>query len=132
LLTSSAELTANAPVAVNQGVGGYVLAPTRGLQIIRIERRKELAFENKIWWDMRRWRTADMEVNSRIWRKCNPFLFAKGALLETSDYVRGKYVFDCRFDERGSRFSFATKYYYEAIPGGELTANPMLKQNEQY
>lgn len=132
LLTSSAELTANAPVAVNQGVGGYVLAPTRGLQIIRIERRKELAFENKIWWDMRRWRTADLEVNSRMWRKCNPFLFAKGALLETSDYVRGKYIFDCRFDERGSRFSFATKYYYEAIPGGELTANPMLKQNEQY
>lgn len=132
LLKTAAELSATAPIAVNQGVGGYVLAPTRGLQIIRIERRKELAFENKLWWDMIRWRTADAEVNARIWRKCNPFLFAKGAVAESTDYIKGKYIFDCRFEERSSRFTFATKYYYEAIPNSELIANPKLKQNEQY
>ena len=132
LLTSPDELSAGAPVGVNQGVGGYVLAPTRGLQIIRIERRKELAFEHKIWWDMIRWRTIDSEVNNRVWRKCNPFLFAKGAVPQTSDYIRGKYIFDCRFDERGSRWTVASKYYYEAIPGSELAANPNMKQNEQY
>ncbi|NEW85445.1 MAG: RagB/SusD family nutrient uptake outer membrane protein [Mariniphaga sp.] len=132
LLTGASELAANASIAKNKGVGGYVLAPTRGLQIIRIERRKELAFENKIYWDMLRWRTADLEVNSRIWRKCNPFLFAKGAVPEATDYVLGKYIFDCRYDERGSKFTIATKNYYEPIPGAELTANPLLKQNEQY
>jgi len=132
LLTGSTELSADAPLAVGTGVGSYVLAPTRGLQIIRIERRKELAFEHKLWWDMLRWRTADLEVNARIWRKLNPFLFAKGAVPEAPDYVRGKYIFDGRFDERNARFTVATKYYYEAIPGGEIAANPKLEQNEQY
>lgn len=132
LLPSSSDLSTNASIGVNQGVGGYVLAPNRGLQIIRIERRKELAFENQLWWDMRRWRTADLEINNRIFRVCCPFLFAKGAVPVTPDYVQGKYIYDCRFDERNPRYSFATKYYYEAIPGAELNANPKLKQNEQY
>jgi len=132
LLKTAAELSSAPPIAPGTGVGGYVLAPTRGLQLVRIERRKELAFENKLWWDMLRWRTADAEVNARIWRKCNPFLFAKGAVAESSDYVRGKYIFDCRFEERSSRFTIATKNYYEAIPGAELIANPKLVQNEQY
>ncbi|MGN6510411.1 MAG: RagB/SusD family nutrient uptake outer membrane protein, partial [Chitinophaga sp.] len=76
LLTAPADLSTGASVPKEEG--GYVLAPNRGLQIIRIERRKELAFENKLYWDMIRWRTFDQEVNARTWRKCNPFLFAKG------------------------------------------------------
>lgn len=132
LLVNASELSSNAPIATNQGVGGYVLAPTRGLQIIRIERRKELAFENKLWWDMRRWRTFDKEVDSRLWRMCNPFLFAKGAVPELVDYVRGKYVFDCRLDERNTTVTFPTKYYYEPIPNNEIVVNPLLIQNEQY
>lgn len=132
LLSGSGELSSSAPLAVGTGVGSYVLAPTRGLQLIRIERRKELAFEHKLWWDMLRWRTADLEVNSRSWRKLNPFLFAKGAVAEAEDYIRGKYIFDCRFDERNARFTIATRFYYEAIPGAEIAANPNLVQNEQY
>lgn len=132
LLSGAGELSSAASLSIGTGVGSYVLAPTRGLQIIRIERRKELAFENKLWWDMLRWRTANLEVNSRTWRKCNPFLFAKGAKPEAVDYIQGKYIFDCRFDERNARYTIATKYYYEAIPGGEIAANPNLEQNEQY
>ncbi len=132
LLSSPSELSSSAPLAVGTGVGSYVLAPTRGLQIIRVERRKELAFEHKLWWDMLRWRTADQEVNSRIWRKLNPFLFAKGAVAEAADYIRGKYIFDARFDERNARFTIATKNYYEPIPGAEIAANPNLEQNDQY
>ena len=132
LLTSDAELSTGAPLAPGTGVGSYVLAPTRGLQIIRIERRKELAFENKLWWDMLRWRTADVEVNQRTWRKLNPFLFAKGAKPELTDYVRGKYIFDCRFDERNGRVSIPTKAYYEAIPGDEIASNPNMEQNDEY
>ncbi len=132
LLSNPSELSSETSVGVNEGVGGYVLAPTRGLQIIRIERRKELAFENKLWWDMRRWRTFDREVDSRIWRMCNPFLFAKGAVPETIDYTHGKYIFDCRFDEIGTQFTFLTKYYYEPIPNSEIVVNENLVQNPQY
>jgi hypothetical protein len=38
------------------------VAGQNGLIIIRKERRKELAFENKILWDIRRWRTQHSEV----------------------------------------------------------------------
>lgn len=130
LLTAPADLSTGASVPKEEG--GYVLAPNRGLQIIRIERRKELAFENKLYWDMIRWRTFDQEVNARTWRKCNPFLFAKGAHPVTIDYVEGKYIFDCRFDERNSSFTFQVKMYYEPIPGGERTKNPGLEQNLGY
>lgn len=132
LLTNESELSNATAIEVGKGVGSYVLAPTRGLQIIRIERRKELAFENKIWWDMLRWRTADVEVNQRTWRKLNPFLFAKGAKPEATDYVRGKYIFDCRFDERNSRVTIPSKAYYEGIPGDEIASNPKMIQNDQY
>ncbi|MDR2948074.1 MAG: RagB/SusD family nutrient uptake outer membrane protein [Prevotella sp.] len=132
LLSSSAELSNGASIGVEMGVGGYVLAPNRGLQIIRIERRKELAFENKLWWDMRRWRTVSDEVNNRRWRKLNPFLFSKTAVVKAIDYYEGKYIFDCRYDERGSRFTVEAKYVYEAIPGGQINANPLLIQNQGY
>lgn len=132
LLTASSQLSSSAPLAPGTGVGSYVLAPTRGLQLIRIERRKELAFEHGLWWDMLRWRTVDVEVNQRIWRKLNPFLFAKGAVPEAPDYVRGKYIFDARGDERNARFTVANKYYYETIPAAEIASNPKLKPNEQY
>jgi hypothetical protein len=136
LLASPADLSDAEPVGIEQGTGGYVLAPNRGQQIIRIERRKELAFENKIFWDMHRWRTGHDEINQRMWRKCNPFLFAQSVVIpETGlipDYIQGKYIFDCRFDERGSRFTWDIKYYYQAIPNEELKANDLLIQNDKY
>lgn len=127
LLNSPSELTAGAAIPLNSG--GYVLAPNRGLQIIRIERRKELAFENKLYWDMIRWRTFDQEVNARTWRRLNPFLFSKGAHHVSQDYVLGKYIFDARFDERNSAFTFDVRNYYEPIPGGEVAKGLKPNQN---
>ncbi|WP_426330146.1 RagB/SusD family nutrient uptake outer membrane protein [Pedobacter sp. R-06] len=125
LLGSAGELSSAAALPLTSG--GYVLAPNRGLQLIRIERRKELAFENKIYWDMIRWRTFDQEVNTRTWRRLNPFLFAKGAVNQAADYVLGKYIFDCRFDERNSVFTFPVRNYYEPIPASEVAKG--LKPN---
>lgn len=125
LLGSPGELSAASATALS--AGGYVLAPNRGQQIIRIERRKELAFENKLYWDMIRWRTFDQEVNARTWRRLNPFLFSKGAVNQGTDYVLGKYIFDCRFDERNSAFTFPVRNYYEPIPAGEVAKG--LKPN---
>lgn len=77
---------------------------------IRKERRKELGFENKIWWDMRRWRTADKEQNATLYRVLMPFYSANDK----------KYFFDARTDERNVRYTFDVRWYYEQIPNGEI------------
>ena len=60
------------------------------MEIVRTERRKELGFENKTWWDMKRWRTLDREQNNRIYRILMPFYADKA----------GKWFFDARYDEK--------------------------------
>ena len=92
------------------------------VDIIRRERRKELAFENKTWWDMRRWRIADLEQNGTIYKVLMPFYAAKA----------GKYFFDARLDERNVRYTFDPRWYYEQIPQGEISTSPSLIQNPGY
>lgn len=89
------------------------------IPIVRKERKKELAFENKTWWDLRRWRTADTELNQRIFYILHAY------------YVKenGKYVFQRRLDERNSRYTFNVLWYYEPIPSGEINRNPNLLPN---
>ena len=103
--------------------GGAILlsSPTEldNIQIIRKERRKELAFENKIWWDMRRWRTADTELNNTVWNVINPYYVVEN----------GKYIFQRRPDERNARYTFNVNWYYEPIPTGEIGKNPNLLPN---
>ncbi|MBL4678965.1 MAG: RagB/SusD family nutrient uptake outer membrane protein [Mucilaginibacter sp.] len=89
---------------------------------IRKERRKELGFENKIWWDMRRWRTADKEQNATLYRVLMPFYAANDK----------KYFFDARTDERNVRYTFDVRWYYEQIPNGEIQKSQKLVQNPGY
>ncbi|QXV65611.1 RagB/SusD family nutrient uptake outer membrane protein [Mucilaginibacter sp. 21P] len=89
---------------------------------IRKERRKELGFENKIWWDMRRWRTADKEQNATLYRVLMPFYSANDK----------KYFFDARTDERNVRYTFDVRWYYEQIPNGEIQKSQKLVQNPGY
>ena len=49
------------------------------VHIIRVERYKELAFEHKIYWVLRRWFTFDSQIYQYRRRMLSPFLFAKGA-----------------------------------------------------
>jgi hypothetical protein len=90
------------------------------INIIRNERRKELAFENKLFWDIKRWRTADLEINQRYWMVLNPFLVA----------ANGQYFFDRRQYEGNQRFTFNPAWYYDQIPSAEITKNPKLYQNQ--
>ncbi|MDR1718616.1 MAG: RagB/SusD family nutrient uptake outer membrane protein [Dysgonamonadaceae bacterium] len=87
--------------------------------IIRNERRKELAFEHKVWWDMKRWRTADVEQNSTVYRVLWPFYADKA----------DKYFFDARLDERNTRYTYDSRWYYQQIPTSDITKNPNLIQN---
>jgi hypothetical protein len=133
LLTAPAELSTAPAYAINAGKGAFVQAPNRALQILRVERYKELAFEHKIYWDLRRWFTFDSQIYNYRRRMLNPFLFAKGATVNENGNPEGKYIYDARVCERANNnLTFATKYYYEKIPDGQLKTNPLLEQNNQY
>lgn len=92
------------------------------IEIIRNERRKELAFENKIYWDLRRWRIYDEEQNQTVYRVLMPFYSAEA----------GKFFFDARLDERNFRYTFDTRWYYNQIPQGAISKNNNLVQNPGY
>lgn len=110
---------------IRERAGATLLASAASLNnitIIRNERRKELAFENKVWWDLKRWRILDREQNGTIYRTLMPFYAAQA----------GKYFFDARFDERNSRYTFDTRWYYQEIPGSEISKSQNLIQNPGY
>jgi hypothetical protein len=110
---------------IRERAGATLLATTADLNdinIIRNERRKELGFENKTWWDLRRWRIIDKEQNGTIYRVLIPFYAANA----------GKYFFDARLDLRNARYTFDNRWYYEQIPQGEIAKSPNLIQNPGY
>ena len=97
LLANSGELSTSAAFERGGGPGGFIQAPTRGLQIIRVERYKELAFEHKLYWDLRRWFTFDTQIYNYRRRMISPFLFAKGAELSSAGNPEGKYIYEFGF-----------------------------------
>ena len=96
-----------------------------GLEIIRKERKKELAFENKTLWDIRRWRTQHSDM-------LNGFTQSDGAyykgLYPFYSSTTGKYFFDAGLDEGRRRFRLTEQEYYFAIPGGEVSKSPLIDQ----
>jgi hypothetical protein len=105
---------------------GATLLPNVGalnnITIIRNERRKELGFENKTWWDLIRWRLFDKEQNNTIYDILCPIYSAQ----------TGKYFFDSRADMLNRRYTFNPMWYYEAIPSGDISTDPNLIQNPGY
>ena len=122
---------------IGLGRQSWVWAPTKGLKIVRVERYKELAVEHKLYWDIRRWFTADLQMHQFRWRMLAPYLFMTTATV-TQDgsgapIPHGKYIFDTRVsDSYGGEHNFDNKYYYEKIPDAERTVNPLLEQNNRY
>lgn len=135
LLTSASELSAT-PITNIRGTGfcSFVFAPNKGLHIVRVERYKELAFEHKTYWDLRRWFTFHEQIDQYRRRMLAPFMFAKGAVQDaaTGNPI-GKYIYDTRVCERANNsLKFDTKNYYDKIPDSERNTNPLLEQNNQY
>jgi hypothetical protein len=104
---------------------GTELEGVTGLDIIRKERRKELAFEWKYIWDIRRWRIQDKEVingfkksDGTVYRGLYPFYSTQA----------NKWLFDARTDKQNRNFSFASNNYYLPIPAGEVGKSPLLDQ----
>lgn len=135
LLKSKDELSdvSREGIGSGEGINSFVFAPNEGLHIIRVERYKELAFENKLFWDLRRWFTFDQQIYQYRRRALIPFMFAKGATLNANGNPEGKYIYDARVCERfGDRLTFPSKDYYDPIPSSDRANNPLLEQNDQY
>ena len=135
LLTSPNELSTE-PAYTNwtkpgpKGQGAWVEGPNRGLQILRVERYKELANEAKIYWDLMRWFTFDTQFNNTNKRGLYSFMFAKGATVDENGIPDGKYIYDAKQGEHYCEpTSFDRNRYYEGIPGNELQNNPLLQKN---
>jgi starch-binding outer membrane protein, SusD/RagB family len=112
--------------SIRERAGANLLAAEADLNsinIVRTERRKELAFENKTYWDLKRWRILYDEQNNRRWRILNTYYSTDAQ----------KYFLSVKFQEpRGGFqyiFTFDTRYYYQPLPGVEVNKNPNGKQN---
>jgi len=123
----SGDLVNDAYTIINQvrsRAGAVPLANAGAMTIdtIRKERRKELAFENKTYWDLRRWRIFNKEQNGTIYRILMPFYSSQA----------GKYFFDVRYDERNDVYTYDPRWYYEQIPPGAIAKSSNLIQNPGY
>ncbi|HYG17523.1 MAG TPA: RagB/SusD family nutrient uptake outer membrane protein [Ohtaekwangia sp.] len=112
--------------SIRERAGADLLASEADLDninIVRTERRKELAFENKTYWDLKRWRVLHEEQNNRRWKILNTFYSTDAQ----------KYFHSVKFQEPRAGFqyifTFDTRYYYQPIPAGEINKNPNTKQN---
>jgi hypothetical protein len=104
------------------GATQTTLAGLNSIDIIRKERRKELAYENKTWWDLKRWRIADKEQNATVWRVLWGFYTSQSKQI----------FYDDRFDERNTTYTFNPIWYYEAIPAAIIGRSTNLVQNPGY
>ena len=112
--------TPSASPATVYTINGQVV--DENLQFIRDERARELLFENHRWWDLRRWRVADLVFNQFEPLGLMPYLI-------TSE---NKYIFLPEYNMAQYRFTFNVRDYYEPIPGGEINKNNNLIQNPIY
>lgn len=90
------------------------------LKNIQKERRMELAFENQTYWDLRRWRIADSEMNNRQFKALCPYYI----------YDEGKYIY--KVEGVGPQYTFDVKVNYVKIPTDEISKNEKLVQNPGY
>ena len=109
---------------------------TASRDIVRTERRKELAFEHKAKWDLRRWRVNHYEGRDGFWGISRN----KDAYSNNSNYrFRGiypffsteanKYFFDVRYQWVSQKtFGYTVLDYYFSIPSGEVSKSLVIDQ----
>ncbi|MCL6524934.1 MAG: RagB/SusD family nutrient uptake outer membrane protein [Thermoflavifilum sp.] len=110
---------------IRRRAGADPLTGLATLDTIRKERKKELAFENKILWDIRRWRTqhsdklnGSTQQDGAYYRGLYPFYSTKA----------NKYFFDAGIEESRKLFRFTEQDYYFLIPPGEVAKSPVIDQ----
>ncbi|WP_293885028.1 RagB/SusD family nutrient uptake outer membrane protein [Sphingobacterium sp. UBA1498] len=115
---------------------GAISGDNAGRDIVRRERRKELAFEHKAKWDLRRWRVLHFEGRDGFWGTqkdknlySNNENFRFRGLYPFFSTSTGKYFFDARFQWVSTKtFRYTPIDYYFEIPGGEVAKSPVIDQ----
>jgi len=113
-----------------------ITSSEQGRNIVRKERRKELAFEHKSKWDIRRWRVQHYEGRDGFWGETrNKDAFSNNTryrfrgLYPFFSTESGKYFFDARFQWVSLKtFEYNIVDYYFAIPGGEVSKSRVIDQ----
>ena len=117
-------------------LSGNITSDEAGRNIVRKERRKELAFEHKTKWDLRRWRVQHYEARDDFWGEVK----SKDSYSNNSRYrfrglypffstETGKYFFDARFQAVSMKtFEYNPIDYYFGIPGGEVSKSLVIDQ----
>lgn len=115
---------------------GNITGDETGRNIVRKERRKELALEHKTKWDLRRWRVQHYEARDGFWGETRD----KDAFSSNARYrfrglypffstQSGKYFFDARFQWVSLKtFEYNIIDYYFAIPSGEVSKSAYIDQ----
>ncbi|HEX3008035.1 MAG TPA: RagB/SusD family nutrient uptake outer membrane protein [Bacteroidales bacterium] len=107
-----------------------------GRNIVRKERRKELAFEHKAKWDLRRWRVQHYENRDGFWgevkdkdKYSNNARYRFRGLYPFFSTQTGKYFFDAHFQWVSLKtFEYNPIDYYFAIPGDQVTKSAVIDQ----
>jgi hypothetical protein len=100
-------------------------ASTLTIDAVRSERRKEFYFENKTFWDLKRWRTAHEELVEKRWSIIEPIYFWTG------NGDKHYYVRRNLFMRQDIRFTFPPRCYYTDIAGGNIKQNELLIPNPE-
>ncbi|MEM6317940.1 MAG: RagB/SusD family nutrient uptake outer membrane protein [Bacteroidota bacterium] len=89
---------------------------------IRQERQVELAFEEHVFWDLRRWRIAVEELDN------NP----RHKTTWTKDFDTGMYFLKMEHGDKGRVRLHPERNYYYALGLGRIADNPNLVENPGY
>jgi hypothetical protein len=117
-------------------LSGNITSDETGRNIVRKERRKELAFEHKAKWDLRRWRVQHYDNREGFWGEnrdkdfySNNSHYRFRGLYPFFSTQAGKWFFDARFQWVSLKtFEYNAIDYYFEIPSGEVTKSPVIDQ----
>ncbi len=115
---------------------GNLLGDNQSRDIVRKERRKELAFEHKSKWDIRRWRVQHYENREGFWgeqRTSDNMTQMSGyrlrGLYPFYSSKAGKYFFDANHQiAREKELQYNAIDYYFEIPRNEVAKSPVIDQ----
>lgn len=115
VVTMADALDAINPVRLRAGLPN--LTTVDEAKVIR-ERRCELAFENQLFWDFKRWRKYESILQNKTYHALYPYYI----------FDESKYIFK-KHERTELRFSFDAKAYYAPIPANAINRNPRLLPN---
>lgn len=113
-----------------------LVADNASRNVVRRERRKELAFEHKSKWDIRRWRVQHESGRDGFWgEERDASRFGSGSsyrlhgLYPFYSTVEKKYFFDANFQmARDMELMYDAVDYYFEIPTNEVAKSPVIDQ----